>query len=86
VPNGGNLYILKRSLHDWNDAHCVQILQNCRAAMHSDARLLIIDVVLPPGNAFDPGKIMDMLLMALVEGQERSEQEFVELFCKAASS
>lgn len=83
VPSGGDVYLLKRILHDWNDEHAVQILHNCRAAMHKDARLLVVDVVLPPGNTFHPGKIMDMLMMALLEGQERSEQEFCELYRQA---
>lgn len=83
VPTGGDVYVLKRILHDWNDAHCLQILRNCREAMSKDARLLVVDVVLPPGNAFHPGKIMDMLMMALLEGQERTEQEFCELYRQA---
>jgi hypothetical protein len=83
VPSGGDVYLLKRILHDWNDEHCLQILHNCRAVMSKDARLLVVDVVLPPGNTFHPGKIMDMLMMALLEGQERSEQEFCELYRRA---
>ena len=83
VPGGGDLYVLKRILHDWNDEHAVQILRNCRAAMSKAARLLVVDVVLPPGNAFHPGKIMDMLMMALLEGQEHSEQEFCALYRRA---
>jgi hypothetical protein len=51
--------------------------------MGPEARLLVVDVVLPPGNAFHPGKIMDMLMMALLEGQERSEQEFCALYRRA---
>jgi hypothetical protein len=79
VPGGGDVYLLKRILHDWNDEHCVRILRSCRAAMHPQSRLLVVDVVLPAGNSFHPGKIMDMLMMALLEGQERSEPEFAEL-------
>ncbi|MCE7985284.1 MAG: SAM-dependent methyltransferase [Caldilinea sp. CFX5] len=84
VPSSGDVYLLKRILHDWNDEHSVQILRNCRAAMHKEARLLVVDVVLPPGNTFHPGKIMDMLMMALLEGQERSEEEFCALYRQAA--
>lgn len=83
VPSGGDVYILKRILHDWNDEHAAHILRACRGAMGNDARLLVVDVVLPPGNAFHPGKIMDMLMLALLEGQERSEQEFRALFQRA---
>lgn len=80
IPTAGDVYILKRILHDWNDEHAVHILRACREAMHEEARLLVIDVVLPPGNAFHPGKVMDMLMLALLEGQERSAPEFEALF------
>jgi len=83
MPRGGDVYLLKRILHDWNDEHAQHILQACREAMGHDARLLVIDVVLPPGNAFHPGKIMDMLMLALLEGQERAEQEFRTLLQRA---
>lgn len=80
VPDGGDVYVLKRILHDWNDEHAVQILRVCREAMGANARLLVVDAVVPPGNAPHPSKIMDMLMMALLEGQERSEQEFRALY------
>lgn len=83
IPGAGDVYILKRILHDWNDEHAEHILRACREAMPHDARLLVVDVVLPPGNAFHSGKIMDMLMLALLEGQERSEQEFRTLFQRA---
>ena len=83
IPSGGDIYLLKRIVHDCNDEHSLQILRNCRAAMGKEARLLVVDVVLPQGNAFHPGKIMDMLMMALLEGQERSEQEFCALYHQA---
>lgn len=83
IPRAGDVYILKRILHDWNDEHAAHILCACRQAMDHNARLLVVDVVLPPGNAFHPGKIMDMLMLALLEGQERTEQEFEALFRRA---
>jgi hypothetical protein len=83
VPSGGDLYVLKRILHDWNDEHCLHILRACREAMGNNARLLVVDAVVPPGNDPHPSKIMDMLMMALLEGQERTEQEFRELYQQA---
>lgn len=83
VPRGGDVYVLKRILHDWGDERSIQILCRCREAMRDDARLLIVDAVVPPGNNPHPSKIMDMLMMVLVEGQERTEQEFGELFRQA---
>ena len=83
VPSGGDVYVLKRILHDWGDERSVQILRRCREAMGGQARLLVVDAVVPPGNAPHPSKIMDMLIMILAEGQERTEQEFGELFHQA---
>lgn len=83
IPKGGDVYVLKRILHDWNDEQCVQILRVCREAMEANARLLVVDAVVPPGNDPHPGKIMDMLMMVLLEGQERTEQEFATLYQRA---
>jgi hypothetical protein len=83
VPGGGDVYVLKRILHDWSDEHCIQILRVCREAMGANARLLVVDAVVPPGNEPHPSKIMDMLMMALLEGQERTEQEFRALYRRA---
>jgi hypothetical protein len=77
--------VLKRILHDWNDEHAVHILRACREAMGQDACIQVVDAVSPPGNVFHPGKIMDMLMMAPLEGQEHSEQEFRALYRRASS-
>ena len=83
VPGGGDIYVLKRILHDWSDERCLLILRACREAMGNNARLLVVDAVVPSGNDPHPSKIMDMLMMALLEGQERTEQEFRELYRQA---
>jgi hypothetical protein len=83
VPRGGDAYILKRILHDWGDGRCVQILRTCREAMGPETRVLAVDAVIPPGNGPHPGKVMDILMMALVEGRERTAEEFRELFREA---
>jgi hypothetical protein len=83
VPTGGDAYILKRILHDWSDQRCVQILRTCREAMDEKTRILVVDAVVPPGNESHPNKVMDILMMALVEGRERTEEEFRELYRQA---
>jgi hypothetical protein len=80
---GGDAYVLKRILHDWSDEQCVRILRCCRAAMDDRARLLVVDAVVPTGNAPHPGKVMDILMMVFAAGRERTEQEFRALFEKA---
>lgn len=83
VPTGGDAYLLKRILHDWSDDDCVRILRSCRAAMNENTRLLVVDAVIPTGNAPHPAKVMDILMMVFAEGRERTEQEFRELFAQA---
>ena len=82
VPKGGNAYMAKRVLHDWDDGHCVKILANCRAAMGKDGKVLVIDSVIPPGNAPDRGKLLDVLMFN-IGGRERTKKEFEKMFREA---
>lgn len=82
VPTGGDAYLVKRVLHDWNDEQCVKILANCCAAMNENGRVLVLDSVIPPGNAPDRGKLMD-IQMLVIGGRERTKEEFAALFRKA---
>jgi hypothetical protein len=83
VPSGGDAYILSHILHDWHDDQCLTILGHCRKAMKSDGRLLIVEMVLPPGDTPHPGKILDMVILVLIGGQERTEAEYSRLLDKA---
>ena len=79
VPEGGDLYILKWVLHDWDQAQSIEILKSCRRAMREDAKLLIVDTVIPSGNTSHPAKLIDLNMMVLCTGQERTEREFENL-------
>jgi cyclopropane fatty-acyl-phospholipid synthase-like methyltransferase len=83
VPTGGDVYVLKRVLHDWDDATCVDLLTRCRAVVPDDGRLLVIDAVIPPGNDPHPAKIVDMVMMSILPGRERTEHELADLFSAA---
>jgi SAM-dependent methyltransferase len=83
VPSGGDAYILSHILHDWNDDQSLTILGHCRKVMKPDGRLLVVEMVLPLGDAPHPGKILDMVMLALVGGQERTEAEYDSLLRKA---
>lgn len=83
VPGGYDLYMLKRIIHDWDDEQALQILKNCRAALGSAGRLLVIDAIIPSGNERHVIKEIDLLLLALFGGKERTESEFFNLFQKA---
>lgn len=82
VPAGGDIYMFKRVLHDWDDEICRALLRRCRSVIPNHGRLLVVDAVIPPGNEFHPGKLAD-LMMLTVTGRERTEAEFRELFAAA---
>ncbi len=79
VPKGGDVYLLSRILHDWSDEKAGQILQNCRKAIESDGVLLIMDAVIPEGDTPHPGKQIDLQMLFLVGGIERTEREWRRL-------
>jgi alkyl hydroperoxide reductase subunit AhpC/SAM-dependent methyltransferase len=83
VPVGGDAYLLSHIIHDWSEAQCLTILSNCRRAMNPGGRLLLIEMVLPPGNAPHPGKVLDMMMLVGPGGEERTEQEYGKLLAKA---
>ncbi len=83
VPAGGDVYLLTMILHDWPDADAVRILRSVRAAMSPGARVLVVDAIIPPGDAPHPGKYVDILMLMLYGGRERTEAEFAALFAAA---
>jgi O-methyltransferase domain/Dimerisation domain len=90
VPIGGDAYVLSWILHDWDDEAAVQILRNCRTAMAESGRLLVLELVLSPANgphsstAADAlARTVDLEMLAVVGGRERTEVEFRALFGRA---
>lgn len=80
VPDGGDAYIMKHILHDWDDERAIQILQNCHRAMRRGGKVLIVDPVIPSGNAAHFGKLLDLEMLALTpRGRERTQAEFRDL-------
>ncbi len=76
IPSGGDAYILKSVIHDWEDEKALIILKNCRAAMPDKSRLLVIERMIPSGDVPSPAKIMDMVMMVNLGGRERTEEEY----------
>jgi len=72
--------LLKGIIHDWNDEAALKILKNCRRAIRPDGTLLIVEAVLTPSTD------MDMLMMVLTSGRERTESEFRSLLEEAGFS
>jgi hypothetical protein len=83
IPAGGDLYLMSHIIHDWTEEQCLTILGNCREAMHPDARLLIIEMVLPEGNVMHPGKLLDLMMLVGPGGQERTAAEYRALLGRA---
>jgi hypothetical protein len=83
VPRGGDVYLLKRILHDWNDDDAARILKACARAAGPTAKIVAVDAVLKPGGAPDPNKALDMGMLALLKGRERTAAEFETLFAAA---
>jgi hypothetical protein len=83
VPAGGDAYILKRILHDWSDDDSVRILRNCRHAMVPSGRVLVIEQVIQPSNQPDAAKWMDLNMLVMARGRERTPEEFGALYERA---
>jgi hypothetical protein len=83
VPAGGDVYLLSHIIHDWSEEQCLTILGNCRKAMTPTGRLLIVEMVLPPGDTPHPGKVLDMMMLVVPGGRERTESEYAALLAKA---
>lgn len=84
VPPGGDCYLLKHIIHDWDDERSAVILRHCRQAMNAGGRVLVVEGVMPPGNAPSNSKLWDVVMLALTNGgRERTAEEYAALFGKA---
>jgi hypothetical protein len=83
LPMGADAYILKWILVSWDDEPSVRILQNCRQALGSRGRLLVIERIIPPGNEPFFGKLADLNLLVMYAGRQRTEMEYRALFARA---
>jgi hypothetical protein len=83
VPAGADAYLLSHVIHDWTEAQCLTILGNCRRAMKADAKLLLVEMVLPEGDAPHPGKMLDIVMLVAPGGRERTPAEYDALLTKA---
>ena len=80
VPSGVDAYVLKFILHDWEDEKCAQILKTCRSAVSGDAKLLLVESVLPPdGGPLTDAVFGDVTMIVHTGGRERTEAEYAGL-------
>jgi ubiquinone/menaquinone biosynthesis C-methylase UbiE len=83
VPEGADAYILRHIIHDWDEEKCLTILRNCCRAMLPTSKLLVIESVIPPGNEPFHGKFLDLVMLLIPGGKERTENEYRNLFQRA---
>jgi hypothetical protein len=82
APSDGDLYLMRRVIHDFSDEQAAAILSNVRDHMPSGATLLLLESVVPPGNTPHFAKSLDLDMMVFVDGRERTEREFVALLAR----
>ncbi len=83
VPTGADGYMMKHIIHDWDDQRCVKILRNTRAAMGDNGTLLVIEIVVPPPGVPSFSKLLDLEMLAVAGGLERTETEYRALLAAA---
>lgn len=79
----GDLYLLRHLMHDYEDTGCVRILANVRRAMRPHARVLVLEAPLPADDSPGPGRWLDLQVMLLCGGRERTVEEYAGLLAKA---
>lgn len=80
IPQGADAYLLKNILHDWDDDSAVKILRNCRRAINDRGRLLVIEIVLGTGTDDPFESLLDLNMLVISGGRERTESEYRRLF------
>lgn len=83
VPSGGDVYLMRHIIHDWDDEQSLAILRNCRKVVPAAGKLLLVEAVIPPGNEPFFGKLLDLNMLVIPGGLERTEAEYRELFTAA---
>lgn len=80
VPAGADAYLLRHIIHDWDDEKATAILRNVHRAMGAGRKLLVVESVIPPGNEPSFGKLLDLTMLVIPGGEERTEEEYRRLY------
>jgi hypothetical protein len=85
VPEGGDAYMMKYIIHDWDDEKAFTILRNCRNALKNKpgGKLILLEAVMPSGGEPHYSKILDLEMLVFPGGRERTEDEFRDLLSRA---
>ena len=79
VPPGADIHVLKQIIHDWSDNESTTILRNCHQALKPHGKLLLVEMVVPPDNSPSMAQAMDLNMLVLLTGRERTESEYRDL-------
>jgi hypothetical protein len=80
VPRGADVYLMSGVVHDWDDEHAGKILAHCRASMARTGRVLVVECVVPDGDDSSFSTLLDLNMLVMNGGRERTKAEFQELF------
>lgn len=83
VPGGADAYLMRHIIHDWDDEKSLTILRNCHAVMSPGNRLCVVESVIPPGDDPFMGKFLDLTMMLIPGGKERTQDEYQDLYDRA---
>jgi ubiquinone/menaquinone biosynthesis C-methylase UbiE len=83
VSAGADAYLMKHIIHDWDDEKSIKILQNIHRAMNDDGKVLIVEMVVPETSEPSPSKMLDICMLVMEGGKERTEKEYRELLAAA---
>lgn len=76
VTEGADLHLLKQIIHDWDDEQATRLLRNCHRALAPNGKLLLVEMVIPPDNQPSPAQAMDLNMLVVAGGRERTEDEY----------
>ncbi len=83
VPDGGDAYLLKTVIHDWDDDEALSILRNVRTAIAANGHVLLLESVLPEGAPPHVGMLLDIEMLVHAGGRERTAREYGDLLARA---
>src|SRR5207237_1326239 len=78
-PAGADAYLLRHIIHDWDDERSLVILRNIHRAARPGAKLLLVETVIEPGNEPSFAKLLDLTMLVIPGGQERTADEYARL-------
>lgn len=82
VPQG-DVMLLKQILHDWNDEQCITLLRLCAESLGRGGRVLVVEMVISEDGSPSPAHLMDVNMLVLLPGKERTATEYGKLFAAA---